>query len=301
MKIDRRIWKTAAAAAAITLVASAAIMRLDDWSKGLNSGFIVYGQSGTGGGGGSTGTGGGTTYTKALPQIVSGGGYATTIEVINTSSTTESVSAVFYNTSDGSASTLKYSTNLNAPTSFTGSMPPISLPANNALVLTTSSSSPGVNWGVVTASGTITVAEVFEVRDNNNNLQARVGVPGSPANMQKIVIPRFRNFIRGSLTGFSGLDVGYALANTGSTDITVTVAITDALGNTLQISQPFKLAAHTQIAEFPAARFPSLADQAGLTYGAVTITASAPQLAAIGLADEFATSLLSTFPVDVLQ
>src|SRR5579883_2364568 len=101
MTFDKRIWKTGVMAAAITLVGALFVMRLDDWSKGLTSGFIAYGQSGTGTGGSGTGSSGGTgtetvTVTKTLPHVVGGGGYSSVIEVINTSGSTESVTASFF-------------------------------------------------------------------------------------------------------------------------------------------------------------------------------------------------------------
>ncbi len=133
MTFDKRIWKTGVLAAAITLVAALFIMRLDDWSKGLTSGFIAYGQSGTGSGGTQTGTGtssscgsGGTgtgtvCVTKTLPHLVGGGGYSSVIEVINTSNATEGVSASFFN-QDGSESTATYSMSIDgaASTTFIG-------------------------------------------------------------------------------------------------------------------------------------------------------------------------------------
>src|SRR5213078_1632777 len=98
MKIDKRIWKTAVLAAVITVVGSVFVLRLDEWSKGLNSGFIAYGQTGTIGGGGtvsscsSTSGGTGTSTvcaTKAIPVVVYSSGFKTTIEIINTSGATQ--------------------------------------------------------------------------------------------------------------------------------------------------------------------------------------------------------------------
>ena len=303
MKFDKRIWKTGLIAAAITLVAALFVMRLDDWSKGLTSGFIAYGQSGTGGGTtsscGSSATGTSTVcVTKTLPHLVGGGGYSSVIEVVNTSSTTESVSATFY-TQSGSTSTATYSASLSgaAATTFTGTMAAVSLPANQILVITLpNNGNTIVNWGNVVSTSTITVAEVFELRDPNNNLISRVGVPASPSNMQKFVIPRFRNIP-------TNLDVGFAIANTGSTATTVSIILTDATGKTLGTTS-VPLAAHAQIANFPSDSIIFGAALQGVDasgYGALTFTASAGQVAAIGLAIENATNSLATFPVDQLQ
>lgn len=301
MMFDKRIWKTGVLAAAITLVAALFVMRLDDWSKGLTSGFIAYGQSGTGGTG-STGTSsscgsGAACITKTLPDVVAGSGYSSVIEIINTSTVTESITASFFNT-DGSTSTATYSMTVGGGTSstFTGSTS-LSLPANQILVLSLPNTESTINWGNITSTSTITVAEVFELRDANNNLISRVGVPASAPNMTKFVIPRFRNTL-------TNMDVGFAVVNTGSSDATLTVTLTDATGNVLG-TKTLTLPEHTQLATFPTGQsglFPNLQPPADLSgYGALTFVASGPQLAAIGLADEFQTKSLATFPVDQIQ
>jgi hypothetical protein len=295
MNFDKRIWKTGVMAAAITLVAALFVMRLDDWSKGLTSGFIAYGQSGTGSGSSGTGTG---NITKTLPHLVGGGGYSSVIEVINTSATTESVSASFFD-QKGNVSTAGFTSSLNgaAPTTFTGSMSAVSLPVNGILVITLPNTGATiVNWGNIVSSSTITVAEVFELRDPSNSLISRVGVPASAPNMTSFIIPRFRNIT-------TRMDVGFAIANTGSTDTTVTVTMRDASGNILQ-TKTLPLPKHQQIAAFPADIFPGLTAPPDATgYGALTFTAPSgqAQLAAIGLAIENQTNSLATFPVDQLQ
>jgi hypothetical protein len=303
MNFDKRIWKTGVMAAAITLVAALFVMRLDDWSKGLTSGFIAYGQSGTGSGGTTTGSSGGTgtgtvSITKTLPHLVGGGGYSSVIEVINTSAATESVTASFFD-QKGNASTVGYTSSLNgaAPTAFTGSMPGVSLPVNGTLVITLPNAGDTiVNWGNIVSTSTITVAEVFELRDPNNGLISRVGVPASAPNMTSFIIPRFRNIP-------TRMDVGFAIANTGSTDTTVTVTMRDASGNVLQTTT-LPLPKHQQIAAFPSDIFPGLTAPPDATgYGALTFAAPSgqAQLAAIGLAIENQTNSLATFPVDQLQ
>jgi hypothetical protein len=298
MNFDKRIWKTGVAAAAITLVAALFVMRLDEWSKGLTSGFIAYGQSGTGGVTGSSGgTGTGTvTITKTLPHLVGGGGYSSVIEVINTSAATESVTASFFD-QKGNASTAAYTASVNgtAATNFTGSMAAVSLPVNGTLIISLPNTGGTiVNWGNIVSTSTITVAEVFELRDPNNGLISRVGVPASVPNMTSFIIPRFRNIT-------TKLDVGFAIANTGSTDTTVTVTLRDAAGNTLQTTA-LPLPKHQQIAAFPSDIFPGLKAPPDATgYGALTFSATGAQLAAIGLAIENQTNSLATFPVDQLQ
>src|SRR5215475_14438446 len=102
MTFDKRIWKTAVLAAAITLIAGLVVMRMDDWSKGLNSGFVAHGQTGAGGTSTSLPCGSGATGTatacisKTLPHVVGGGGYASIIEIVNTGAVTASISAAFF-------------------------------------------------------------------------------------------------------------------------------------------------------------------------------------------------------------
>ncbi len=139
----------------------------------------------------------------------------------------------------------------------------------------------------------MTVAEVFELRDPGNNLISRVGVPASAPNMTSFVIPRFRNMA-------SNMDVGFAIANTGSTDTSVTVTLRDATGKVLATTQ-ISLPKHSQKANFPSDIFSTLSSVDASGYGALTFVAAGPQVAAIGLAIENKTNSLATFPVDQLQ
>src|SRR5262245_45897733 len=107
-KMNRGLWRTAALAAAIIFVGNVFVTRLQEWSKGLNSEFVAYGQgTGTtgsgGGGGGGTGTSG-VTVTKVIPHIVAGGGYRTFIQIINQGSSAVNVSANFFKPLDGTPS-----------------------------------------------------------------------------------------------------------------------------------------------------------------------------------------------------
>src|ERR1041385_5319187 len=107
--INKRILKTGALAVALTVVFAIFAFRAADWTKGLNSEFIVYGQSGSGSSGGSTGITSNPT-TKVIPQIAAGAFdvatyYGTVIEVSNPNSSAITVNAKFYN-EDGTPATL---------------------------------------------------------------------------------------------------------------------------------------------------------------------------------------------------
>lgn len=300
MKIDKRIWKTGVLAVVITLVAGVFVMRLEDWSKGLNSGFIAYGQTAGGGSGSGSSCGSGATgtstvcFTKTLPHMVGGGGYTSIVEIVNTSSSAANVTASFFN-QDGTASALTYSLSVNGTSStFAGSTPaPVSVPVNGILVITlpNTGAAIAVNWGNVTSTSTISVVEAFEFRDANNNLLSRVGVPASAPDLMSFVIPRFRNIA-------TGLDVGFAIANTGSTDTVVNVNLRDATGKVIATAQ-VPLAKHQQIAKFPSELFSNLSASDATGYHSLTFAGGGPQLAAIGLAIEGGS--LATFPVDRLQ
>src|SRR6476620_666245 len=181
MRIDTRIWKTAAMSAVITLIAGAFVMRLDDWSKGMNSEFVVHGQTATGGdGSGSTagcgtGTGapGGATasFSRTIPQIAVGtygpSKYITTIQVINVGSAAVNVCGDFFK-QDGTASVTSYTTLVNNVSgSFSaGTLAATSLPVNGVLVITGASDAGGqVNWARLSASGSVIINCVFELRD----------------------------------------------------------------------------------------------------------------------------------------
>src|SRR5438128_8819688 len=92
MNTHKRILKTGALAAAMTIVFAIFAFRAAEWTKGLDSEFLVYGAAS----GGSTGTGGitGGATTKVIAQIAAGfygdvepKAYGTVIEIVNPNST----------------------------------------------------------------------------------------------------------------------------------------------------------------------------------------------------------------------
>src|SRR6266850_3823828 len=232
MTNKRRILKTGALAIVVTIAFASFVFRVEEWTKALRSDFVVYGQTGTGGGStGVPGGGGGTSVsvTKVLPQIAVGSfdgnltKYSTVIEIVNTGSTALTVSGNFYNT-NGTPSTVAYATNLAATPTITGTIPSISLGANNVLVISGNTSPTFTsNWAKVTATGgTVSIATFFEIRDGaTGTLYSRVGVNASAANMSKFVIPRVRN---------SALEVAFALVNTGEVPATYTATLRDVNG-----------------------------------------------------------------------
>jgi hypothetical protein len=287
MKINKAIWKTGALAAVITLAAGLAVIRLGDWSKGLSpASFDV---------------------TKVIPQIAVGSfdgnstKYSTVIEIVNTSATPVSVRGHFYKAADGTASDLTFTTNRTAVPAITnGVLAPASLPANSSLVIsagTTADNTPAAyatNWAKIQATGSITIATFFEVRDGvTDALRSRIGVAASVENMMKFVIPRVRNVD-------TGFDLAVAIVNTGTTPATVTATLRDASGVLLAPPKAITLGAGVQSAKFIAALLGLTNEPSGTSYSFITFESASAQFAAIALAYEGATGQTS-FPVEQLQ
>ncbi len=300
---NKGIWKTGLLAVAITLVAGMFVLRMDDWSKGLNSEFVAYGQSG-GTTGTTTTTGCGVTSgatgtstvcaTKVIPQIVAGDGYKSLIQIINTGSSTVTVTGEFYNT-NGTASTGSYTKidTAGVSSTFIGTMTATSLPANGILILKAEKTTPGlfVNWGSISSTGSVTVASAFDYTVGGI-LYSRVGVSASPSDMKQFVIPRTRDTV-------TGQDVGFAIVNTGTTSATATVTLRGAAGQVLG-TKDLTLAAKAQTAVFTAEFFGSaLKDTAGATYAFLNFSSDKSQFAALALAVEGAS--LASYPVERLQ
>src|SRR5215467_14488265 len=145
--INKRILKTAALAVAMTVVFAIFAFRAADWTKGLNSEFIVYGQAGSGSSGG-----------KVVAQIASGNygdveprAYGTIMEVVNPGTTAVTISGNFYN-ENGTAATIPYTSSGSNLAITNGAFSNYSLPAGAILVIstgTTSANTPAngtTNW-----------------------------------------------------------------------------------------------------------------------------------------------------------
>src|SRR3989304_966970 len=132
MIYNKRILKTGALAAAVTIAFAILVFRAAEWSKGLNSEFLVLGQTSTGTSTGGSGTAGATPITKIGPQIVAGsfdGGltkYTTVIQIVNTNTSAITVSGNFYK-QNGTAASLAFTTSPSTATvTTTGEMSPFS-------------------------------------------------------------------------------------------------------------------------------------------------------------------------------
>jgi hypothetical protein len=309
LMINKRILKTGAVAAAMTVVFAIFSFRAADWRKGLSSEFIVYGQSGSGttGGTGSTGLSANET-TKVLPQISAGAYdsasfYGTVIEITNPNGSAITVSGKFYN-EDGTPSTLAFATNLSSQPTFSGNFSNLSLPAGSILVIsigTTSATSPKTGstiWGTITGSNTISVASFFELRRQTDSaLYSRVGIPASLPNMTSFVIPRVRE--KTSVTQPAEIETGFAVVNTGTQTAMVTAKLIDANGNVIA-SGSFPLVANGHKAGIVNSAFSFLSPEAaGRQYQYMLFTSDKPTIGAAAIA--FEGGNLTSFPVDPIS
>ncbi|HYR88621.1 MAG TPA: hypothetical protein VE422_31360 [Terriglobia bacterium] len=299
MYSKRRILKTGVLAIVMTIAFASFAFRVEEWTKALRSDFVVLGQTGTGGGStGSSGGGGGTSVsvTKILPQIAIGTfdgnltKYSTVIEIVNTNSTPVTVSGNFYNT-NGSPSTVAYATNLTASPTITGSLPSTTLGARSVIVITGNTSPTyAANWAKITATGAVSIATFFEIRDGATNaLSSRVGVNASPANMSKFVMSRVHS---------PSLELAFALVNTGAEPAVYTATLRDVNGNTIA-TKTESLGALSQTAKLTDGFFGLTNQPAGTSYSFITFESSSAAFGAIAVSFEGASQ--TSFPVDQLQ
>ena len=289
--IDRNWIRRAGARAAVIAVLFAVIaFRAPEWTRGIDSEFIVYGQT-------SPGPPPASAVTKIIPQIAVGsfdGGvskYKTVIQIVNEGTSAATVSGNFYN-QDGTASVLVLKTNVSTLPNVTGSFSSVTLPANGILVITADTAAPSaLNWGkIVSTGGTVSTSAYFDLTNGaGTSLYSRVGVPASEAGMSKFTIPRVRNVD-------AGLDVGFALVNTGTASATLAATLRSASGTVLA-TKNLTLAAGAHTATFATEFFALTGEGTGTNYSFMAFESAAGQFAATALAIEGGS--LSGFPISV--
>jgi len=298
VKFDKRIWKTGALAVAVTIVFAIFISRAAEWTKGFNSEVVVFGQK--------TNTGGpacvtGPSATEIIPHMPLGSfdkgltKYTTIIQIVNYTNTAQSIVGSFYQ-QDGT--TLTGVLTAGATTINKGVLNSTDLPAGAILVISGGGTSDAglIGWGKLQYCGSMTISTFFELRDgrpNVNALYSRVGVAASAPNLQNFVIPRVREVA-------TGLDVGFAVVNTGSTAANLTVELKDATGATVTGgSTTLVFGPGAQRAQLTKDLFPSVTEGTGRVYQYLKFTSQSASFAAVGLAFEGANQ--TSVPVDVLQ
>jgi hypothetical protein len=295
VKYDKRILKSGAFAVGATIVFAIFISRAAEWRKGVNSERVVLGQ------GESPGTTC-STVTKIIPQMPLGSfdkgltKYTTIIQVVNGTNSDQPIAGNFYK-QDGmplTAALTSGSTPIN-----NGVLNSTSIPAGAVFVIRGGGTSDTgvIGWGKLQSCGGLTIAAFFELRDGRPKMKevlySRVGVAPSAPNMKSFVIPRVREVI-------AGLDVGFAVVNTGLTAAKLTVELKDAAGETVpEGNTTLAFAPGEQRAQLTKDLFPSVAEETGRVYQYLKFTSQSASFAAVGLAFEGANQ--TSVPVDVLQ
>ncbi len=243
--------------------------------------------------------GSGETATKIIPQIAVGAfdgnalRYKTVIQVVNEAGTAATVSGNFYN-QDGTASTLVLTTNLSTLPTVTGSFTSVNLPPNSVLIITAATApSLTVNWAkIVSTGGTVSASAYFDLTNGAGTLlQSRAGVSASEAGLSRFTIPRVRNV-------GDGLDVGFALVNTGTASATLAATLRSATGSALA-TRNLTLAAGAHTAAFAKDFFALTGETAGTNYSFIVFESASAQFAATALAIEG--GALASFPISVPQ
>jgi hypothetical protein len=225
------------------------------------------------------------TGALSFPQVADGGGYQTTLIMMNTSGAVET-GIVRFHSSDGSALTVRMSGSVAADTRF-----PYSIPAGGFLRLVTdgSPSNAHVGWAQLTPDqgmATPVSAAIFSYTQSGT-LVTETGVPA--------VTPTLHARIYVDKSG--GHDTGLAIANPGSSNIRITATAYQSDGITRAgSSQGFvDLASMGHDAKFAGQVISEL--PAGFT-GILDLSSSAPftALTLRSLQNERGDFLITTFP-----
>ena len=268
------------------------ITGIGNWTNALDTEFIAYGQTGGGGGGG--GEEPGDTVTNIVPQIAVGsydGGatdYTTTIQIINGNSDAVTLSSADFFNTDGTDSTVSFTTDNDTVPSFTGSLSDFMIPANDSLLLTGAGSDAGVvNWGRIITDSAVAVSTIFEIRqtDSRNNI-SRVGVPSSDSDIQTLLIPRLRN-------ADNGVSTAFAIVNTG--DAAVTIDVTLYRGGAVVGSGVLNLEARSHSAQFAREFFSESDEISDRSFSHMVFSSDVATIAATALVFEGGNQ--ATFPI----
>jgi hypothetical protein len=261
MSFDRRVWKTGVLAMAATAIFAVAIFQAEEWTGDLIPGGV----------------------TSILPQVVSGSydngttTYTTVITITNMEDSAIHVTGSFYDVS-GAPSTMAYVVDGAKADVRNGLLSTVELQGDEVLIIRTPDDAQVAvtNWGRIAADGRAAVFSYFELRDGaTNHLHARAGAPASPANLASFVIPRVSN-------AAEGLDVGFALVNTGASAAEITVTAKDAVGAVIA-TKVHNMPPLSHTAQFVRQFLELSAEPEGTTYGSVTFRATSPQFAVLPL------------------
>jgi hypothetical protein len=220
-----------------------------------------------------------------FPQLADGGGFTTSLVLLNTSSSTEAGTVAFFDNS-GSALSIR-------PVGGTaGSSFLYSIPASGFFVLQTDGSGTSVQIGSVqvtpNAGANAPVGAGIFSSSIQGILVTESGVPSAqPTTKARIYIDRS-----------GGHDTGIAIANPGSSAATVNIQayLTDGVTTAGNTPQPFNLAASGHMAKFADELISALPNN---FTGVAEITSQTPFVALTlrSLINSRGDTLLTTFPV----
>jgi hypothetical protein len=298
---NARLVKSGAAAVVVTAIFGIAAFTAAEWSKttstdaaGPDQIRVMPAPA--------TPAGTGSETIKIIPQVAIGSfdsgvtKYSTIVEVVNTGDSDATVAGTFYK-EDGDVSPVAMSTNVQGRELFTGNLAAITLPAGRVLVISggtmpATTPTPGlIEWGKLITTGTVSISTFFEVRDGTTGiLYSRIGIAASRPDLSSFLIPRVHTK--------SGLDVAFALVNTGSSPASITATLKDANGNNVA-KRTISMNGRTHQALF-AQQFFSLSNESeDRNYQYIIFNSNSASFAAIALAFEGGTQ--TSFPVDPLQ
>ena len=169
-----------------------------------------------------------TTTTALFPEVVVGGGYTTTFTLVNTGSAALSGNLILtLQKSDGTPVNITV-TDLVLNKTFSSTTVPISsIPSGGSMFLEAAATNPGdsaaVGWCQVESSGGTLGSVATFAYTSGGQLQTVAGVLSSDL-VSAATIPVDDDFTQGRYTG-------YAVANPGSSQITITVLEVPASGN----------------------------------------------------------------------
>jgi hypothetical protein len=276
--------KTGAIAAAVTIAFAIFVYGASDWMKGMRSNTATCSISATA-----------VQPAKIIPQIVAGsfeGGptYITVIQIVNTSSAPQDVSAAFYKEDGTPLDNVPLTADKSSISN--GVLPPVSIPKDGVLIITAGAPSiPGkLGWGRVTTCGTSSISTVLEMRDSTSKLLSLATVTASPANMSSFVIPRLRE-------RSTGLDTAFAVVNTASSGSAILRAeLIDATGSVIAAKDILMAAGSHQSLFVHKDLFPALKEGDARTYQHLKFSSTSPTFAAMALAIEG--TMLTSLPVE---
>jgi hypothetical protein len=298
---SKRLVKTGAAAAIATVIFVFAAVKVEEWIRSRGTEVSALNRKSDAALAATASASAGSA-TRIIPQVAIGSfdsgvtKYSTIVEVVNTGDTDATVSGAFYK-EDGNLSPVEMATNLKDHATFNGSLSSLTLSAGHLLLITggttpaTTPTSGLIGWGKLITTGNVSISAFFELRDGTSGvLYSRVGVAASRPDLSSFLIPRVHTR--------SGLDIAFAVVNTGANPATITATLKDANGATLA-KRSISMNGGTHQALF-AHQFFSLGEESDeRNYEYMIFNSNSPSFAAIALAFEGGTQ--TSFPVDPLQ